>query len=52
MSAKTGWTAKRPPLGVKLTVDLEEVQAPRGTAWWGRICWRDPATVTDYVTPR
>jgi hypothetical protein len=27
-----------------LTVDVEEVQAPRGTAWWARIRWRDPVT--------
>lgn len=44
MSAKAGSTVRKPPLGVKLTVDVEEVQAPRGTAWWARIRWRDPAT--------
>src|SRR4051794_9330665 len=44
MSAKAGATVRKPPLGVKLTVDVEEVQAPRGTAWWARVRWRDPVT--------
>lgn len=44
MSARAVSTARKPPLGVKLTVDVEEVQAPRGTAWWARVRWWDPVT--------
>ena len=33
---------KRPPLGVRLTADIEEVRAPRGTVWWARVRWHDP----------
>jgi hypothetical protein len=29
-------SSKRRPLGVRLTVDVEEIHAPRGTVWWGR----------------
>ena len=35
-------SAKRPPLGVRLTVDIEEVRARRGTVWWARVRWHDP----------
>ncbi|HET9648221.1 MAG TPA: site-specific integrase [Microlunatus sp.] len=35
---------KRPPLGVRLTIDVEEVHAPRGTVYWARVRWRDPQT--------
>jgi len=35
-------SSKRPPLGVRLTVDIEEVRAPRGTVWWARVRWHDP----------
>ena len=33
---------KCPPLGVRLTADIEEVCAPRGTVWWARVRWHDP----------
>jgi hypothetical protein len=35
-------SSKRPPLGVRLTVDVEEIHAPRGTVWWARVRWHDP----------
>ena len=35
-------SSKRPPLGVRLSVDVEEILAPRGTVWWARIRWHDP----------
>src|SRR4029450_14144838 len=35
-------SSKRPPLGVRLTADSEEVRAPRGTVWWARVRWHDP----------
>jgi hypothetical protein len=35
-------SSKRPPLGVRLTVDVEEIRAPRGTVWWARVRWHDP----------
>jgi len=35
-------SSKRPPLGVRLTVDIEEIRAPRGTVWWARVRWHDP----------
>jgi len=36
--------SKRLPLGVRLTIDVQEILAPRGTVWWARIRWHDPAT--------
>jgi hypothetical protein len=27
---------------VRLTVDVEEIRAPRGTVWWARVRWHDP----------
>lgn len=35
---------KLPPLGVRLTVDVEENPGPRGTTYWARIRWTDPVT--------
>ncbi len=35
-------SSKRPPLGVRLSVDVEEILALRGTVWWARIRWHDP----------
>lgn len=33
-----------PPLGVRLTVDVEERGGARGTRYWARVRWVDPAT--------
>lgn len=35
---------KMPPLGVRLTVDIEEVGQRRHTAYWARVRWTDPLT--------
>ncbi|SDU74904.1 tyrosine-type recombinase/integrase [Jiangella alkaliphila] len=36
---------KRPPVGVELTVDIEEVQLKRGgVSFWARVRWTDPVT--------
>jgi integrase len=35
---------KRPPLGVRLTVDIEEHDGKRGTSYWARARWTDPLT--------
>ena len=34
---------KRPPLGVRLTIDVEENVGPRGTTFWARVRWTNPA---------
>lgn len=34
---------KRPPLGVRLTIDVEEYAGPRGTTFWARVRWTNPA---------
>ncbi|WP_200934559.1 hypothetical protein [Nostocoides sp. Soil756] len=34
---------KRPPLGVRLTIDDEEYAGPRGTTFWARVRWTNPA---------
>jgi len=33
---------KRPPLGVRLTVDVEEHHGSRETTYWARVRWADP----------
>lgn len=33
---------KRPPLGVRLTIDIEEHVGKRGTTYWARARWTDP----------
>jgi hypothetical protein len=33
-----------PPLGVRLTVDIEERVGTRGTRFWARVRWVDPLT--------
>lgn len=35
---------KLPPLGVRLTVDIEEYEGARGTTYWARIRWTHPKT--------
>jgi len=35
---------KLPPLGVQLTVDVEEHAGARGTSYWARVRWTDPST--------
>jgi integrase len=35
---------KLPPLGVRLTVDVEEHVGARGTRFWARVRWVDPLT--------
>jgi hypothetical protein len=35
---------KLPPLGVRLTVDVEEHVGARGTRFWARVRWLDPLT--------
>ena len=35
---------KLPPLGVRLTVDVEEHAGSRGTSYWARIRWTHPVT--------
>ena len=35
---------KVPPLGVRLTVDVEEHEGARGTRYWARVRWTDPIT--------
>lgn len=36
---------KRPPVGVDLTVDIEEVQLKSGgVPYWARVRWTDPVT--------
>jgi integrase len=37
-------TAKRPPLGVGLSVDVERFVGPRATVWRARVRWHDPVT--------
>ncbi|MDF2146955.1 tyrosine recombinase XerC [Knoellia sp. p5-6-4] len=34
---------KKPPLGVRLTIDVEENAGPRGTTFWARVRWTNPA---------
>jgi integrase len=34
---------KKPPLGVRLTIDVEENPGPRGTTYWARVRWTNPA---------
>ncbi|GAA1430864.1 site-specific integrase [Microlunatus lacustris] len=36
--------SKRPPLGVRLTVDVERFEGPRLTVWRARVRWHDPST--------
>src|SRR3954469_19510983 len=36
--------AKRPPLGVRLSVDIELLEGPRGISWRARVRWRDPVS--------
>jgi hypothetical protein len=36
--------SRRPPLGVRLTVDIERFEGPRLTVWRARIRWHDPST--------
>lgn len=38
------WESKRPPLGVRLTVDIERFEGPRLTVWRAPIRWHDPST--------
>ena len=33
-----------PPLGVRVTVDVEEHEGARGTRYWARVRWVDPTT--------
>ena len=33
-----------PPLGVRLTADIERVDQRRSTAYWARVRWTDPTT--------
>src|SRR5690242_18095592 len=35
---------KVPPLGVRLTVDVEEHVGAQGTRFWARVRWVDPTT--------
>ena len=35
---------KLPPLGVRLTVDVEEVQRQKGTVYKARVRWTHPKT--------
>ena len=35
---------KLPPLGVRLTVDIEENAGARGTTYWARVRWTHPVT--------
>ncbi len=35
---------KRPPLGVRLSVDIEQFDGPRGMVWRARVRWHDPVT--------
>jgi integrase len=37
-------TDKVPPLGVRLTMDVEEHDGARGTRYWARVRWVDPVT--------
>ena len=34
----------RPPLGVRLTIDIEEHPGKRGATYWARARWTDPLT--------
>lgn len=34
---------KKPPLGVRLTIDVEENVGRRGTTYWARVRWTNPA---------
>jgi hypothetical protein len=44
MAARQANRELQPPLGVRLTVDIEENQGARGTTFWARIRWTDPTT--------
>jgi len=35
---------KLPPLGVRLTVDIEAHDGPRGRTFWARVRWTHPVT--------
>ena len=37
-------SAKRPPLGVRLSADIEQHTGARVTVWRARVRWHDPAT--------
>lgn len=44
MNEAIGTGSKRPPLGVRLSVDIEQFTGPRGTVWRARARWHDPMT--------
>jgi hypothetical protein len=37
-------TSKRPPIGVRVTEDIEVRDGPRGVRFMARIRWSDPET--------
>jgi integrase len=44
MSSTSRVSTKQPPLGVRLTVDIERFDGPRQVVWRARVRWHDPGT--------
>jgi integrase len=43
-SARKSKSVLQPPLGIRLTIDVEEHHGARRTTFWARIRWNDPMT--------
>lgn len=44
MSSTSSVSTKQPPLGVRLSVDVERFDGPRQVVWRARVRWHDPRT--------
>ncbi len=42
MTQQPGGAERRPPLGVQLSLNVEETNGPRGVSYYARARWRDP----------